>query len=99
MTKTEIIQTLINNKQKLYDEFGLKRIGLFGSYAKDLQTEKSDIDLVFEMEENKKLDFSKIIQLNDFFESKFANTKIDLVNIKNMNPFIKKDAEPSFIYV
>lgn len=99
MTKTEIIQTLTSNKQKLHDEFGLKRIGLFGSYAKDLQTEKSDIDLVFEMEEGKKLDFSKIIQLNTFFETTFSNTKIDLVNIKNMNPFIKKDAEPNFIYV
>jgi predicted nucleotidyltransferase len=98
MTKTEIIQTLTANKQKLHDEFGLKRIGLFGSYAKDLQTEESDIDFVFEMEEGAGMTYSKLFSMNEFFEKTFSK-KIDLVNIKNMNPFIKKDAEPNFIYV
>ncbi|MEN9522393.1 MAG: hypothetical protein RL065_770 [Bacteroidota bacterium] len=98
MTKTEIIQTLTANKQKLHDEFGLKRIGLFGSYAKDLQTEESDIDFVFELEDGVGMTYSKLFSMNDFFEKTFSK-KVDLVNIKNMNPFIKKDAEPNFIYV
>ena len=32
----------------LASEYGVKRIGLFGSYARDASTEKSDIDLVVE---------------------------------------------------
>ncbi|MEW6006900.1 MAG: nucleotidyltransferase domain-containing protein [bacterium] len=31
-------------------EYGVKRIGLFGSYAKGIQREDSDIDVVIEFE-------------------------------------------------
>ena len=49
-TKEGITKVLRENYPYLAAEYGVKRIGLFGSYAKDTPTEASDIDLVVEFE-------------------------------------------------
>lgn len=43
-----IFQTLLANQERLRDEYGIIRIGLYGSFARNEQTDKSDIDLVYE---------------------------------------------------
>lgn len=47
MTKSEILQTLKAIKPK-YEAEGFVILGLFGSYARDEATEKSDIDILIE---------------------------------------------------
>ena len=54
MTKTTILEFLQSNKQKLAQDYGVTKIGLFGSYARDEAKEDSDIDIAVEMESNKK---------------------------------------------
>jgi predicted nucleotidyltransferase len=49
-TKKEIIKVLKKNLPYLMAEYGIKRIGLFGSYAKDKATEKSDVDIIAEFD-------------------------------------------------
>ena len=48
LTKEEITKVLQENLPYLTSEYGVKRIGLFGSYAKDMPTESSDVDIVVE---------------------------------------------------
>ena len=50
LTKDEITRILKAHYPYLASKYGVKRIGLFGSYAKDIPTEKSDIDLVVEFD-------------------------------------------------
>lgn len=50
LSKNEITGILRGNYPYLADQYGVKRIGLFGSYAKGVPTEASDIDLVVEFE-------------------------------------------------
>ena len=50
LTKEEIIRVLQENSPYLASEYGVKRIGLFGSYAKDTPTETSDVDIVAEFD-------------------------------------------------
>jgi predicted nucleotidyltransferase len=52
LNKEDIIAILGSNKAYLEKEMGVKRIGLFGSYAKDRQTEESDIDIYVELQDN-----------------------------------------------
>ncbi|HEX67802.1 MAG TPA: nucleotidyltransferase, partial [bacterium] len=52
MKKSEVINILRENKEKL-KRFGVKKIGVFGSVARDEATEKSDIDIVVEFEKGK----------------------------------------------
>jgi predicted nucleotidyltransferase len=42
---------LTANKERFQREYHLKRIGVFGSFARGEQTEKSDIDILIEFEE------------------------------------------------
>ncbi|WP_266366848.1 nucleotidyltransferase family protein [Tellurirhabdus rosea] len=49
MQRAEILQTLA--LPQLREEFVTSRIGLFGSYARNEATDRSDIDLVYELAE------------------------------------------------
>jgi len=47
----EILSIPDHRKPELERRFGVRRIGLYGSYAHGRRTEKSDIDLVVEPKE------------------------------------------------
>ena len=48
--KEEITRILKDNYPYLASEYGVKRIGLFGSYSRDIPDENSDIDLIVEFD-------------------------------------------------
>lgn len=50
LTKEEIIKVLRENYPYLASEYGVKRIGLFGSYAKNIPTDTSDVDIIVEFD-------------------------------------------------
>ena len=50
MTREQLMEVLRENFPYLGSEYGVKRIGLFGSYAKDKPTEASDVDIVVEFD-------------------------------------------------
>ncbi|MEO6724443.1 MAG: nucleotidyltransferase domain-containing protein, partial [Blastocatellia bacterium] len=50
LTKEQAIQLLRENYPHLVAEYGVKRIGLFGSYAKGSPKEQSDVDVIVEFE-------------------------------------------------
>ena len=49
LTKEWITRVLRENYPHLAAEYGVKRKGLFGSYAKDIPTEASEIELVVKL--------------------------------------------------
>ena len=50
MNKNEIINKLRVMKPALQENFAVKTLGLFGSFADGTNTEKSDIDIMVELE-------------------------------------------------
>ncbi len=64
-TKEEIVSTLKKELPYLRSLFGVKRIGLFGSFAKGIQREDSDVDIIVEFEKPIGL---KFIELSDHIE-------------------------------
>lgn len=52
LNKEVILQTLANHKKEL-SEFGVEKIGLFGSFVSDENTSDSDIDLLVEIRKEK----------------------------------------------
>ena len=46
LTRDKIVQLLKKEKTYLATEFGVSKIGLFGSYAKGQPDETSDIDIL-----------------------------------------------------
>ena len=52
MTKlTHIENILKQQKSELKEQYGLKRIGIFGSYRRKQQNKKSDLDMLVEFKE------------------------------------------------
>ena len=95
MTKKYILDFLHGHKSELKKRFGIVKIGLFGSYAKGTENEKSDIDLAIVSE---KKDFFIREDLKDFLEEHFKLT-VDVGYLDSFRDFYKDKIEKEIIYV
>jgi predicted nucleotidyltransferase len=92
--KQDIIKYLRDNKDYLRN-LKIKKIGLFGSYARDEQTELSDIDLFIEAPP----DIEKICKIEDFISARF-NKKVDIIrNHDNLKRKLVERILKEIIYV
>lgn len=82
----EVIKILTQHRQELKNKYKIKSLKIFGSYAENMQTEKSDIDLIVEFYE-----VPTLIELIKFEEelSKFIGVKVDLLTEESISPFMK----------
>ncbi len=88
--KDETIKKIRGQYGYLSSEFGVKRIGLFGSVSTGTETEKSDIDLLVEFNHPIGLHF---INLVDYLQTVLGR-KVDVVTKDGLeNIRIKKVAE------
>ncbi|MGG7036848.1 MAG: nucleotidyltransferase family protein [Flavobacterium sp.] len=85
-TKDYILQTLKANKPKL-SKFGIRNVGLFGSYLRNEQSSESDIDLLIDFEPEKET-FDNYMAVYDLFEKIFKNEKIEVVTKNGLSPYI-----------
>jgi predicted nucleotidyltransferase len=75
MKSVEIIKALRNDLPIMKSRFGVEKIGLFGSYARNEERENSDIDVLVKFREPA---LKSLIGLLDFLEAKFKR-KVDIV--------------------
>lgn len=75
LTRDVILATLREQKAFLGAEYGVKRIGLFGSFADNRGSEKSDIDLVVEFDRPIGL---KFVLMVEYLEGLFGR-KVDVL--------------------
>ena len=96
MTKQEIIAFLGEHKQELERRFGVGKIGLFGSYARDEAREESDIDIVVQLRGENLADnfFGTLHYLEDHLPH-----RIDLGIESSLRPEIRERVEREIIYV
>jgi len=76
--------------------YGVKRIGLFGSFVRSEQTPGSDIDVLVEFERGEKT-FDNYMDLKFFLEELFA-CKVDLVVKEAIKPALKESILESVNY-
>ena len=79
------MQTLAEHDQQLA-AYGVKQIGLFGSYLHSLANETSDIDLLVDISKEKKT-FRNFMHLNYYLEDILGN-KVELVTLQSLSPYI-----------
>jgi len=97
MKKNEILKILKELKPILQKQYNIKELGLFGSYAKNQNNCKSDIDIIFDSDfKNFKPDFIDILKIKHILEDKF-HKKVDLVPKKGLK--IKQFIQNEIIYV
>lgn len=86
---------LLVNKQRLSDKYGLSNLAIFGSYARNQQTDESDLDILVEFNRPIGLEF---IDLADELEQ-LLKVKIDLVSKKGIKDKYLKSIEKELEYV
>ena len=93
LTRREILRRLRQNRDIL-NQYHVRKIGLFGSYASGRQAGKSDIDFVVEFDQPT---YGNFMAVYDFLEKLFGR-KIDLltpeaietIRVKSVAESIKK---------
>lgn len=76
LTEDKIIDEIERHGEEI-QQFGVKEIGLFGSYSKGEPDEESDIDILVEFEKDEKT-FDNYMDLKFFLEDLF-DREVDLV--------------------
>lgn len=84
-TKQDILDLLQANAPQMR-ELGVRRIGLFGSFARDQQTGDSDVDLLVEFEARRKA-FDAFMRLS-FFLEELLDRRVELVTTEALSPYI-----------
>jgi predicted nucleotidyltransferase len=96
-TRDEILDFLSQNKKLFRDKYHIDKIGLFGSYARGDQNNKSDLDLLVEFEENTQDLYELKLQIKDFFKTHLG-LEVDICREKYIKPRFKKAILKEAIY-
>ena len=75
------------NEQLIRQKYGVKRIGIFGSFSRGEEKEGSDIDILVEFEKGCKT-FDNYMDLK-FFLADLFHRKVDLVTVEALRPHLK----------
>ncbi len=76
--------------------FGVKRIGLCGSFARENQKIKSDMDFLVEFDKKKKT-FDNYMDLKFFLEKQF-HRKVDIVLRDSLKSPVKESIAKDLVY-
>ncbi|MEO7082556.1 MAG: nucleotidyltransferase family protein [Flavobacteriales bacterium] len=85
--RTELMQVLQGNATAIRD-FGVLKLGVFGSFARDTATPQSDVDLFVEFGTEKKT-LKNLLGLSRYLEN-LLGRKVELITPGSLNPFIGK---------
>lgn len=78
--------TILRDHQDKIKKFGVKKIGLFGSFVRNDQGSSSDIDFLVEFDKDKK-NYKNFINLVFFLEDLFGR-KVEIVTQEALSPYI-----------
>lgn len=86
-TLNEIKSILEKHKDELKEKYGVKEIGVFGSYIRGEQKRRSDVDILVEFDEAPNM--FEFIDLKEYLAHKL-DTEVDLVMKSALKPTIGK---------
>ncbi|MBI4681657.1 MAG: nucleotidyltransferase family protein [Nitrospirae bacterium] len=97
-TLEEIKLTIQQHKESLQEKYGVKEIGIFGSYVRGEQKEKSDIDILVEFDEEDIPDLFKFIEFERHLK-RLLRKKVDLVRRGGIRPELKDVVLQEVVYI
>lgn len=94
-TLQEIQNTLSSHKNRLFHEYPIKSMAIFGSYSRREQKDFSDLDIIVEFSDKIGIRF---VDLADELEN-IVGFKVDLVSKKGIKEKYLKSINSELIYV
>lgn len=98
LEQKDIINYLKANKNYFVKQFNVLQIGIFGSYARNEQTENSDIDIIIDMPKGTENIFEKRLMLKELLSNYFSKP-VDVCHKRAINPIFREMILKDAIYV
>jgi len=95
-TIAEIRTLFVEHKAELIEKYGVKEIGVFGSYLREEQKETSDIDILVEFK--RPVGMLMFVNLKNYL-SDLLGVNVDLVMKKALKPRIGRRILSEVVYV
>ncbi len=92
----DVLETLKEHEILIKGKFGVKRIGIFGSFARGEEKAGSDIDVLVEFDETKTT-FDNYMDLKFYLEDLFKR-EVDLVIESSVKPRLKDNIMREVVY-
>ena len=90
-----VLELLDKNEQDLRARYHVKKIGVFGSFARNEASTASDVDILVEFEQP--VDFFEFVDLKEHLE-KMLGRRVDLVTEKALKPQLKERILKEVVY-
>lgn len=90
------IEILKKNEGTIREKYHVRKIGVFGSFARNDEKEESDVDILVEFESDFET-FDNYIELKYFLEDLFRR-KVDLVTSEALRPQLKDEILKEVMY-
>jgi len=87
MNKKTIVDIIRSHKPEMEARYGVRRLGLFGSYVRGSQRNRSDVDILVSFDRD--VDLFDFLDLREYLESKLHH-RVDLVMESALKPAIGK---------
>ncbi|HHF43345.1 MAG TPA: nucleotidyltransferase [Candidatus Aminicenantes bacterium] len=94
----EIRKILKTHEKELKEKYGIKKIGIFGSYLRGEANEESDIDILVELDPTLKISLLDFVELENYL-SDLLGIKVDLVEKSTLKPRIGKHILSEVVYI
>ncbi|MHB8867541.1 MAG: nucleotidyltransferase family protein [Thermoleophilia bacterium] len=94
-SREEILVLLRRKLPELEARFGVRSMGLFGSYATGEATEQSDVDILVDVDPSIGLGF---VTLAEVIEDELG-LPVDLVSVRAIKPRYREAVEQDIVYV
>jgi predicted nucleotidyltransferase len=99
LTKETILRLLRESYPQLTSQFGVQRIGLFGSFARGAAQESSDVDLIVEFQRPIGL---KFVEMVEYLET-LLGRRVDVLTPAGLRgirlPEVARQIEESVVHV
>jgi predicted nucleotidyltransferase len=97
LSKEEVVRFIRDNKGEFLNKYGVRRIGLFGSIIRNALTDDSDIDIVIEMDPEKK-NLHNFLRFKRYLEKEFGR-QVDLGIESTLKKAVRQAIEKEIFYV
>ena len=94
--KNDVLQRLREHQRELLD-YGVRKIGIFGSFVRGEQQADSDVDLLIEFREGSK-NFDNFMNLSFLLEDVMSR-KVELITPESLSPYIRPHVEREVEFV
>ncbi len=94
----EIKKILKEHEKELKEKYGVREIGIFGSYLRGEAKEESDVDILVEFNPDAKISLIDFVELENYL-SDLLGVKVDLVEKSALKPRIGKQILSEVMYI